>query len=46
MKTIHHGINVSSESPITGVIDTAAPEWLLEEIDLHGIDLDFEEHCR
>ncbi|CAG0992754.1 hypothetical protein METP3_02755 [Methanosarcinales archaeon] len=46
MKTIHHGITVSSESPITGVIDTTAPEWLLEEIDSHGIDLDFEEHCR
>lgn len=46
MKTIHYGIKVSSESPITGVVDTTAPEYLLEEIDLHGIDLDFEEHCR
>jgi len=46
MKTIHHGVTVSSELPITGVIDTTAPEWLLEEIDLHGLDLDFEEHCK
>ncbi|WAM22411.1 MAG: hypothetical protein OI717_00350 (plasmid) [Candidatus Methanoperedens sp.] len=46
MKTIHYGITVSSESPITGVIDTTAPEYLSEEIDLHGIDLDFEEHCK
>ncbi|MCE8425319.1 MAG: hypothetical protein J5U17_06025 [Candidatus Methanoperedens sp.] len=46
MKTLHYGITVSSESPITGVVDTTAPEWLLEEIDLHGIDLDFEEHCK
>jgi hypothetical protein len=46
MKTIHYGITVSSESPITGVIDTSAPEYLSEEIDLHGIDLDFEEHCK
>jgi hypothetical protein len=44
--TIHHGIEVSSEVPITGVIDTTAPELLLEEIDLHGIDVDFEEHCK
>ncbi|CAG0960632.1 hypothetical protein METP2_00761 [Methanosarcinales archaeon] len=46
MKTIHHGANVSSESPITGVVDTTAPEYLSEEIDLHGIDFDFEEHCK
>ena len=46
MKTIHYGITVSSESPITGVVDTTAPEYLSEEIDLHGIDLDFEEHCK
>jgi hypothetical protein len=46
MKTIHYGVNVSSESPITGVVDTTAPEYLSEEIDLHGIDLDFEEHCK
>ena len=44
--TIHHGIKVSSEVPIAGVIDTTAPEFLLEEIDLHGIDVDFEEHCK
>lgn len=37
---------MKTHPPITGVIDTTAPEWLLEEIDLHGIDLDFEEHCR
>lgn len=46
MKTNHHGIDVNSEVPITGVIDTSAPEYLSEEIDLHGIDLDFEEHCK
>jgi hypothetical protein len=46
MKTIHYGITVSSESPITGVVDTTAPEYLSEEIDLHGIDVDFEEHCK
>ena len=46
MKTIHYGIKVSSESPITGVVDTTAPEYLSEEIDLHGLDLDFEEHCK
>jgi hypothetical protein len=44
--TIHYGREVSSEVPIAGVIDTTAPEFLLEEIDLHGIDVDFEEHCK
>ncbi len=46
MKTTHHGIDVNSKVPIAGVIDTTAPEFLLEEIDLHGIDVDFEEHCK
>lgn len=46
MNTIHYGIPVSSEIPITGVVDTSAPEWLLEEVDMHGTDLDFEEHLR
>jgi hypothetical protein len=46
MKTNHYGIDVNSEVPIIGVIDTTAPEYLSEEIDLHGIDLDFEEHCK
>lgn len=46
MMTIHNGVKVFSESPITGVVDTAAPEWLLDEIDAHGIDIGFEEHCK
>lgn len=46
MWTIHCGTPVNSEFPITGVIDTTAPEWLLEEINSHGIDLDYEEHVR
>ena len=46
MNTIHYSIPVSSEIPITGVMDTSDPEWLLEEVHLHGIDLGFEEHLR
>jgi hypothetical protein len=46
MNTIHYSIPVSSEIPITGVVDTSAPEWLLEEVHLHGIDIGFEEHTK
>lgn len=46
MNTIHYGIHVSSEVPITGVLNTTAPEWWLEKIDQHGIDIDFEEHLK
>ena len=46
MMTIHNEVKVFSEVPITGVVDTTAPEWLMEEIDAHGIDLGFEEHCK
>lgn len=46
MNTRHYGISISSEVPITGVVDTTAPEWLLGEIDQHGIDIDFEEHLK
>lgn len=46
MNTRHYGIPISSEVPITGVVDTTAPEWLLEEIYQHGIDIDFEEHLK
>lgn len=46
MNTKHYGITVSSEVPITGVLDTTAPEWWLEEINQHGIDTDFEEHLK
>jgi|GEM_PF-2055409 len=45
MRTIHWGIAVDSEIPITGVTDINAPEWLHEDID-YGIYLDYEEHVR
>jgi hypothetical protein len=46
MNTIHYGIPVSSKIPVIGVVNTTAPEWLAEEISLHGIDLRYEDHCR
>jgi len=46
MKTTHYGHTVDSETPITGVVQTADLPYLIDEIDLHGIDLYFEEHCK
>lgn len=46
MKTLHWGIRIDSEVPITGVTDINAPEWLFDDVDSHGIDLGYEEHLR
>lgn len=45
MKTLHYGITVDSETPITGVFLTNKPEWFIKELN-KGIDIDFEEHCK
>jgi len=41
----HYGIVVDSEKPITGVLNSNAPEFLYEECLSKGIDLHYEEHC-
>lgn len=43
----HWGILVDPETPVTGVVHNANPEWLIEEV-YYGdaINLDFEEHCK
>jgi hypothetical protein len=46
MNTKHYGIPVSSEVPITGVLNTTAPEWWPEEMIRLGIDIGFEEHLK
>lgn len=46
MNNRHYGIPVSSEVPITGVLNMTAPEWWLEEVTRLGIDIDFEEHLK
>ncbi len=44
--TTNRGTNGVPEHPIPGVINTTVPEYLLDEIDSHGIDIGFEEHCK
>lgn len=46
VKVNHRGIEVNSESPITGVISTNDPEWFYEDTMTDGIDIGFEEHCK
>ena len=43
----HWGIHVNSEAPITGVLNSTAPEFLYEDAIYHGgIDINLEEHCK
>lgn len=47
MVTSHYGVLVNSETPTTGVINTnRVIQFIIDEIDENGIDLDFEEHCK
>jgi len=43
---MHWGIGVDSTIPVTGVLNTNAPEWFNDDITSDGIDLDYIEHCK
>lgn len=44
-KINHYGVQVNSESPITGVISSNEPDWLYDEA-VKGNDVGFEEHLK
>lgn len=45
-KVNHWGVEVNSESPITGVLNSSAPKRLYEDVERKGIDTAFEEHLK